>query len=681
MSQLTVTTYSMPGADLGKENPLPDLASISDAHAAIEIDHETVSSDEARYMGWGRVHTILPYLMQDGYNRTRSLRQFKAFELENEYLKAVFLPSLGGRLWSLKDKQTGKELLHCNPVFQPANLALRNAWFSGGVEWNCGIIGHTPFTCSDMCAEELHLSDGTPVLRMFQYERVRRLVYRIEALLPDGAHELYLRVRIDNPMDTPTAVYWWSNMAVNEGPDIRVIVPAQKAFRYGYGGKLSKVPIPYMTAEADKLRGQAAELARRNGGTLDWDVSRSVCLPQSMDFFFDLPEKVRPFIAALDADGYGICQTSTHELRGRKLFVWGMGRGGRHWQEFLSESGSAYIELQSGLARTQLEHLPMEAHASVSWFESYGPLKADAQAVQGEDWEAAVHHTLEALSTLRPEKTLERYHQQLKHELDGHTGTVLHQAVCYALNEMSIGEGSIESLGLNEDAMTVDGSSCRFLAQCPDFPAASPLAEPLGYVTGPEWENFLRQRIRSGLADHWEGHYLLGVLLDAAQKPDEAVQEYRLSIEKAYNPWALRCLAVHEKQNGHLREAADALLEAARMKPIRPLVLEALQALLSLRAYQEMLDFEETLPDTLRQDGRILTLRAAALLRSVRTDACEAILHGNIVLTDIREGDTLLTDLYFELSAMRQFGAVSEESLEWAKKHVVPPPHLDFRML
>ena len=69
-------------------------------------------------------------------------------------------------------------------MFQPCNLALRNAWSSGGVEWNCGIIGHHPFTCDDMACERLSFADGTPVLRMYQYERVRHLFYRVEAFLP-----------------------------------------------------------------------------------------------------------------------------------------------------------------------------------------------------------------------------------------------------------------------------------------------------------------------------------------------------------------------------------------------------------------------------------------------------------------------------------------------------------------
>ena len=47
--------------------------------------------------------------------------------LENDKLIATFLPEQGGRLWSLKNKATGKEVLYKNPVFQPANLGIRNA--------------------------------------------------------------------------------------------------------------------------------------------------------------------------------------------------------------------------------------------------------------------------------------------------------------------------------------------------------------------------------------------------------------------------------------------------------------------------------------------------------------------------------------------------------------------------
>ena len=250
MSILYSASYTMPAVPVGPPNPLPDLRPTADAHAHIEVD-ETVSYDEARYMGYAPVNGILPYTMQDGYSRMKRRTRFRRIVLENAHLRATLLPELGGRLWSLYDKDAGRELLHVNPVFQPCNLALRNAWFSGGVEWNVGIIGHSPLTAEDMACESLTLADGTPVLRMYQYERVRRLLYRVEVFLPEEARALYVRVRIDNTSDQETAVYWWSNMAVDEREDVRVIAPADEAFHYGYGRKLTKVPVPVMHAEPD----------------------------------------------------------------------------------------------------------------------------------------------------------------------------------------------------------------------------------------------------------------------------------------------------------------------------------------------------------------------------------------------------------------------------------------------
>ena len=84
------------------------------------------------------------------------------------------------------------------------------------------------------------------------------------------------------------------------------------------------------------------------------DASYPSNIPTSRDFFYKIPEKSRKWIAAVDESGHGLLQCSTKRLFGRKLFVWGMAQGGRHWNEWLSEKGSAYIEIQAGLAHTQL---------------------------------------------------------------------------------------------------------------------------------------------------------------------------------------------------------------------------------------------------------------------------------------------------------------------------------------
>jgi hypothetical protein len=145
MTELLFKDYAVPSADLGEDSCLPDIHVNSYIRAKISLS-DNISAEDGKYVGKGMIDTLLPYRITDGYNRERTDRAFRAAILENEYLKAVFLPELGGRLWSLYDKSEQRELLYKNDVFQPANLALRNAWFSGGVEWNVGIIASRPFT-------------------------------------------------------------------------------------------------------------------------------------------------------------------------------------------------------------------------------------------------------------------------------------------------------------------------------------------------------------------------------------------------------------------------------------------------------------------------------------------------------------------------------------------------------
>ena len=681
MSTLTFTKYVMPSASLGKLNPLPDLRKTADAHASIPIDEATVTREEAQYMGWGKVNGILPYLLQDGYDRKKEPRGWNAAVLENEFIRATFLPELGGRLWSLVDKTTGKELLHVNPVFQPCNLALRNAWISGGVEWNIGIIGHTPFTVDPMFTEELEMDDGTPVLRMFQYERVRGLIYRVEAMLPSDSRHLYVRVRIDNASDKDTAVYWWSNMAVDEREDVRVLVPADKSYRWGYGGKLSKVPIPYMTVEANKLKGRSNE-----SGTLHWDISRTTQLPQAMDFFFDLPKGQRRWISAIGGDGYGFVQTSTDILQGRKLFVWGMGAGGRNWQSFLAQPGSAYLEIQAGLAHTQLEHLPMKGGATISWMEAYGPIKAEADVVQGKDWGAATGAVDQALENVCPRGRVEEMHQKAQNELDGKVG-----------RSNSVGAGwplvQKELLGSKfRDGELFFPTSCIGRREEPwlkliregYIPCPDVMEEPGSYQIGTEWEQLQDKGIQQGGSRHWYGYYQYGVTLAYAGKMKEAEDAFDKSIQYERNPWALRCKAVLREFDGDKKEAAALLVEAVNMAPERNLAKEALQALHMAGKPQELIQLYDKLPQEIQELGRLKVLLIEALLDIGDTKQAKYMLNEIIELTDVREGEVKLTDLWFRMMAMikaQESGSKLDDALlKQVKKNCVPPAHLDFRM-
>ena len=195
--------FKIPGAPLEGVNPLPNFrnrkpASYNCSDRFPDKLRETLGA-----------HTkVLPYMMQDRYSRKRIELNLKSFVLENKYLCARFLPEYGGRLHSLYDKIHGEELLFVNPVIQPANLAIRNAWLSGGIEWNIGNLGHTYTTCDNVFSAILKDSDGNEFLRIYEFERLKGIFWQADFHLPDDSPCLMVHVRMVNPFEKDTTTYW-----------------------------------------------------------------------------------------------------------------------------------------------------------------------------------------------------------------------------------------------------------------------------------------------------------------------------------------------------------------------------------------------------------------------------------------------------------------------------------------
>ncbi len=141
------------------------------------------------------------------------------------------------------DKEKNENVLYTNDIIRPSNLATRNAWFSGGVEWNLSIIGHTPFTMDQIYTAKLNMENGTPVLRMYEYERIRQVVYQMDFWLEEDENVLNCRMRIENTSDQEIPMYWWSNAAVPEYEGGRIIVPAEQAYSNN-ASEILKLDIP-----------------------------------------------------------------------------------------------------------------------------------------------------------------------------------------------------------------------------------------------------------------------------------------------------------------------------------------------------------------------------------------------------------------------------------------------------
>lgn len=669
MSELRFETMTVPAAALGPDNPLPPLKAGRDIHAMRE-PIPGVPEDMLQQMSYGRVPNILPYTMQDSYNRQREPRAFPVAVLENELLRATFMLELGGRMWSLVHKPSGRELLDRNPVFQPANLALRNAWFSGGVEWNIGTTGHSPFTCSPLFVARLETPDGTPVLRLYEWERIRQVPFQLDVYLPDGSPLLFVCIRILNPHDETVPMYWWSNIAVPETEDTRVLVPATTAYSFGYaGGGLALVDIPVVR---------------------DVDISYTTNIHRSADFFFHIPDENRHWITALDETGHGLVQASTPRLKGRKLFLWGMGEGGRRWQTFLSEPGQAYIEIQAGLARTQLEHVPMPAGASWTWLEAYGLMAADPAEVHGEDWEQAITHVGAQLDDLIAEEDLEIELAQYAPNLDQAPVALIQRGSGWGAlelerrNRAGAAPFAPDALIFDEVSLTEAQAPWRHLLATGRFPTLDPQTPPQGYMIQESWRPLVEEAVAID-EDNWLAWLHLGVMRYAAGEVDGAREAWERSMAAAHNAWAARNLALLAWEQGRFDEASSYYVEALQMQPaLLQLAIETGQRLIGMERAQAWLDLLEALPDTIRTAGRIRLLEGQAALQAGELERVAQLFDGSLVVDDLREGERSLTDLWFEYHARRvsrkEDVPLDDALRERVRADYPPPQFIDFRM-
>lgn len=667
MSELRIGSWTLSAADLGPGNPLPPIRAVEELHAAQGMPD--VPDEIANSFAYGHSPGILPYTVQDGYTRDRRPRGFRVAVLENEFLRATFLLELGGRLWSLVHKPSGRELLDVNPVFQPANLAIRNAWFSGGVEWNIGIIGHSPFTCSPLFAARVERPDGTPVLRMYEWERIRQVPFQIDVYLPDGSPVLFVRVCIANPHDRDVPMYWWSNMAVPETPDTRVIVPADAAYGFNYS-QLGVVPVPKVD------------------GT---DITYAANIGRSTDFFFHVPERQRPWIAALDGAGSGLVQVSTGRLRGRKLFVWGMGIGGRNWQEFLSQPGQAYVEIQAGLARTQMEYLRMPASAEWSWLEAYGLVEADPAAVHGSDWARAWQAVEDALERLISRTDLDSELERGAEFADEPPVALLQRGSGWGALERFRREASGEPPFCSE-ALVFDDES---LGEAQDpwigllhhgaLSESDPDAAPSGFVVQVEWHELLEDAVGAGRGANWLSWLHLGVMRHHSGDRDGARCAWEESLGQVRTPWALRNLAVLALEGERVDDAAELYIAACRLRPsLLPLATECGRALIDVGRPRAWLELLAELPESVRAAGRVRLLEARAALAVGDLGTVERVLAEKPVIDDLREGEVSLSHLWFAFHEQRLSAAEDvpmDDVLRARVRREFPvPKEFDFRV-
>lgn len=639
--ELTFGTMTIRQCDEGCEDSVPDLA--GGKILQNELSFRLGDEDEV-YEAYGRCRNSYPYRQRSCYSRTLREAEVKTAVLENDFLKAVFLPEEGGRLWSLWDKEHGRDLVYVNDVLRYSNLAVRNAWFSGGVEWNIGVIGHTPLTTEPLFVAELEREDGTPVLRMYEYERIRRVTWQIDFWLGEKDRFLNARMRIYNFGEDVVPMYWWSNIAVPQVKDGRVITPAHKAYTHR-DYVVQKVDIPMV----DGI-----------------DVTKYEDIPFSVDYFFELDKDAPRYIASVDKDGNGLLHMSTDRLQSRKLFSWGQMQGGHHWQEFLTDQAGEYLEIQAGLAKTQYGCIPMAPHTAWEWLERYGAIQVemetDGRKKTAEELREQVTEQVRSMEAFREiEDTLQATKAMAKRRAD-------------RMVQQGSGFGALAALerqleGKREISGHLDFGECQEPQRIwQEFLKTGVLADP-GEVPPSYMEDGLIYKrlleyVEADGRDNWYAWYQLGLFECQRDNFRAAQEDFRKSLTCKETPWAYHGLAsacsLGRKYGrtlacvlgGKGEEVCAAAVKGVSLrKDDLSYVKDCLKLLSQNGGYGEILEICEELSEDIRSHGRVRFYEILALEHTGREkEAWDLLLaDGGLVIDDMREDEGELGELWQDL--------------------------------
>lgn len=663
--KLYTSTWEIQGSTLKGENPQPRFrAKLANMHCT---EDGTLHPEELIGYGVACGERTLPYRMQDRYDRTEEDITLETVVMENDYLKAVFLPGYGGKLWSLYSKDEERELLFVNPVFRFANLANRNAWMSGGIEWNLGHMGHHAFTSSDVFCAKVTAPDGEEFLRIYEYEAAHAQILQMDFHLPDGQKHLGMHVRIQNARDTDAPLYWWTNVAVPLTENTRVFSGTPE--------------IIYQMApeEAGHIPGFGHGSMPEQANLPGVDLSHPWQIPHALEYFFQNPKKeAAPWEVSIEKDCKGFMERSTQPLRTRKMFCWGSNTGGHHWCDYLSKDGCGnYIEIQAGLAPTQTHTMVLPGDGTVSFTQLFGAYTADASA-QELEWNEALPGVAERVEQLLPAEAVQKANVEyiLKSTLKAQQ--ILHSGGWYGGLEMARREkaGEMPIAFHLEFPRPTEGAYKAWMDILEG--RSMPVTRiPHPYMTDVKWLPYLKEAARNGDV---ETAFQYAVSLAENGRRREAESIFMDLIGKK-DPWSAYALGLLYRRDGAFDKASELFMTAYSWEKgalDQSFAEEALQSLLTIRDYEKAWDLYVGIPEEKKTETEQLLAAEAAVKLGKDTFLEEAYTK---VYSAIREGAVGLSDVWFEHQARKTAREKGVEFIpDMIDKTLKLPRNLNFLM-
>ena len=284
----------------------------------------------------GRIYPI-PYVTSFSDDKTDC--DYEGYVLENEYIKAVLLPELGGKIHCALDKTNGYDFVYNNKVIKPAMVGLAGPWVSGGIEFNWP-QHHRPTTF--MPVEHIEAaSDGKKAVFMGEVDYFHQMKGNVAVSVDEGSSVLRAKITVYNGTPIAHPFMWWANLAVEIDDDYKVVFPPDVEYVNDHD---RRAVLKWPVAEGVYHTARPYDYGK---GT-DIHTFSAIKVPSS--FMISKGQSDMDFVCGYDVNKNGgvVTVANHHVAPGKKLWTWGDGKFGAKWCENLTDDGSRYVELMTG---------------------------------------------------------------------------------------------------------------------------------------------------------------------------------------------------------------------------------------------------------------------------------------------------------------------------------------------
>jgi tetratricopeptide (TPR) repeat protein len=285
-------------------------------------------------------------------------RSWTALHIENEFLRLMILPEIGGRIHVGFDKTTGYDFFYRQNVIKPALVGLAGPWISGGVEFNWP-QHHRPATFMPVQYKIERSADGSITIWCGDHDPMRRLRGEHGVCLYPGRAVIQLKVRLYNRTPFTQTFLWWANVGTHVHELYQSFFPPDVHFVADHARRAMST-FPLSTGRYYGVDYQS----RAEHGVPSEEMPRQFIPPggyppNDLSWYANIPVPTSYMAVGSKGDffgGYdharaaGLVHVANHHISpGKKQWTWGNHEFGYAWDRHLTDCDGPYVELMAGV--------------------------------------------------------------------------------------------------------------------------------------------------------------------------------------------------------------------------------------------------------------------------------------------------------------------------------------------